>query len=121
MQFEFSIHCIGPTDPLFVVALLVTLLVTVLLARPLKRARVRIAEPFRRAKLTLVWAGVVTAIFLSPLALLHALYPILHPNAMLCTTFVWPAFLVPPALLFFMARPRGSTDRHPGNQAQPSA
>lgn len=122
MLFELSIHCIGPTEGPFIAALVVALLMAVLLARPLRRVLARFAVPWRRVYLTLTWAGVGATLFVVPLVLLHALYSALHPHVMLCTAFVWPAFLIAPVLLFFMARAERPAARRVSepNEAHPS-
>ena len=114
---EFSIHCVGPFDPAVIASLLVATIVALSVARPLRGVDARVRDPWRRrVYLPFMWGGAGLALFGGAILLTEVLYSLLHPHVMLCTAFVWPAYLIPPVVLIIkvLRTPSGSATNSPG-------
>ena len=122
MQFdlsEFAVHCIGPTEPAFVAAFVIAVLAALLATAPLRRLGGRVTTPSRRrVYLPLLWGCAALMLFVGTVALTHFLYYLSHPRVMLCTAFVWPAFLVAPVTLLVRGMRRPSNPGSPVSVAE---
>jgi hypothetical protein len=126
MEFDLSelaIHCIGPLEPAFLLSLAVALIGAIVLVRPLGRVTLAMQRHRRHQVYTgLVWASCGIALLVGAVALTDALYSLGH-SGHVCTAFVWPAYLIPPVVLFVRGwRYPVSRDHHgePG-EARPGA
>jgi hypothetical protein len=100
-----SIHDIGLLEPAFCVGLVVGLVAAVFIARGLKKLDRTFDDPWRRrVYLPLIWVAAGLSLFAGSILLVHCLYYLLHPDVDLVSVFVWPAFLIPVALMLVLAR-----------------
>jgi hypothetical protein len=124
MDLSFAIHCIGPTEPMFLAVIALGVVASVMVWRCLARLGAVVTDPWRRRLyLPPLWAIAGLTLLLGPDLLLHVGYPLLHAHAMVCTAFVWPGFLLPPlvfAILPVVRRLRKGRPARP-EQAQTGA
>ena len=93
--------CIETTDPAFVGALAAGVAAAVALSFALGRlerpVRGRLIPQLYR---NFIWFGVLTALFVGTIALMHVLFQWGHPGMVLCTSLIWRWLFAPPILLF---------------------
>lgn len=99
MDLRTPIHCISAAEPLFLGMLLSGLAAGVVAWWGLTRLSARVTDPWRRRLyLFPTWVIATLMLLLGPSLALRLLYASSHAGAMVCTAFVWPAFLLPPVL-----------------------
>ena len=105
--------CIGPSEPSFIVALSAgvagSLLLGVLLGRMEGGGREVPLSPARR---NLVWFAALVVTVGGQLLLLDRLFTWQHPGEVLCTSFVWKWFFLPPIILFLTGALWGVRERN---------
>jgi hypothetical protein len=101
-------HDIGPFEPSFVIALVVSIVAAVFIARGLRKLGNAFDDPWRRRLyLPLIWAGSGLSLFAGSMFLVQSLYHLSHPNVESVGVFGWPGFLIPVAVAFLLARREG--------------
>jgi hypothetical protein len=88
---------------MFLCAWFIGVVASFVLWRCLEWLKSRAQDP-RRRRLYLfpAWAVALLILLFGPEMLLYVSYPLVHPNSMVCTYIVWPAFLFQPILLGFL-------------------